>query len=83
MATYEATLTIPHFTQGKSQMSAKEVEKSRKISNVRIHVELVIGRLKDFRIMQSVIPITQVALLDNVMIFIAALVNLNDSVVSK
>ena len=64
-------------------MSTKEVEKSQKISNVRIHVERVIGRLKDFRIMQSIIPITQVSLLDNVMIVIAALVNLNNSVVSN
>ena len=81
LAAYGATLTIPHFTRGKSQISAKEVPK--KISNVRIHVERVIGRLKDFRIMQSIIPITQVSLLDNVMIVIAALVNLNNSVVSN
>ena len=64
-------------------MSAKEVKKSRKISNVRIHVERVIGRLRDFRIMQSIIPITQVSLLDYVMIVIAALVDLNNSVVSN
>ena len=44
LATYGATLTIPHFSRGESQMSAKEVEKSRKISNVRIHVKRVIGR---------------------------------------
>ena len=80
---YGVTLTVPHFTQGKLQMSAKEVQKSRKISNVRIHVERVIGRLKDFRIMQSIIPITQISLLDNVMAVIAALVNLNNSVVSN
>ena len=42
LATYRATLTIPHFTRGKSQLSAKEVEKSQKISNVRIHIECVI-----------------------------------------
>ena len=80
---YGVTLTVPHFTQGKLQMSAKEVQKSRKISNVRIHVERVIGRLKDFRIIQSIIPITQISLLDNVMAVIAALANLNNSVVSN
>ena len=82
-ATYGATLKIPHFTGEKVQMSAKEIEKSRKISIVRIHVERVIGRMKDFRIMQSIIPITEVSLLDNVIIVIAALVNLNNSVVSN
>ena len=34
-----ATLKIPHFTKGKTQMSGKEVDASRKISNVSIHVE--------------------------------------------
>ena len=64
-------------------MSAEDIQKSRKISNVRIHLECANGRLKNFRIMQSIILITQVSLLDNVMIFIATLVNLNNSVVSN
>ena len=34
-----ATLHIPAFTRGKSQLSALEVEETRKIDNVRIHVE--------------------------------------------
>ena len=78
-----ATLKIPHFTKGKAQMSGKEVDTSRRISNVRIHVERVIGRLRKFRILQSNIPMTRVKLLDDVMVIIAGLVNLNNSVVSK
>eukprot|EP00795_Rhopilema_esculentum_P004033 gene4033-20208_t len=58
LATRGATLKIPEFTKGKSQMSAKEEDVSRKLSNVRIHVERVIGRLRKFRILQSTIPIT-------------------------
>ena len=65
LATCGATLTIPHFSRGKSQILAK-VKKSRKISNVRIQVEGLIGIWKDLGIMQSTIPITQVSLLDNV-----------------
>ena len=64
-------------------MSGKEVDNSRRISNVRIHVERVIGRMRKFRILQSTIPILQVHLLDNVMSVIAALVNINSSVVSN
>ena len=41
-----AELIIPAFTKGKKQLSAKEVETTRKIANVRIHVERVIGNLK-------------------------------------
>jgi hypothetical protein len=40
-------LIIPSFTKGKKQLSAKEVETSRKISSVRIHIERVIGLMKN------------------------------------
>ena len=78
-----AVLAIPSFTRGKSQMPAKDVDQSRKIAHVRIHVERVIGRLKTFKILNSTIPISQVDLLNDVMIVVSALVNLNKSVVSK
>ena len=37
------TLNIPVFTRGKSQLSPKEVEDTRRLANVQIHVESVIG----------------------------------------
>ena len=83
LATHGAILKILHFTRGKSQMSGKEVDNSRKISNVRIHVERVTGRIRKFRILQSTIPILQLYLLDNVLSVIAALVNINNNVVSN
>ena len=77
-----AVLAIPSFTRGKSQMPAKDVDQSRKIAHVRIHVERVIGRLKTFKILNSTIPISQVNLLNDVMI-VALVVCNNESVVSK
>ncbi|KAK7879850.1 hypothetical protein WMY93_033485 [Mugilogobius chulae] len=38
-----ATLKIPAFTRGRSQLEAKDVEQTRKLAHVRIHVERVIG----------------------------------------
>ena len=76
-----ATLAIPDFTKGKVQMPAGSVARSRRISNVRIHIERVIGRLRTFRILNQIIPISQVDLLDKIMIIVCALVNLNESVV--
>jgi len=43
VAAMQATLNIPAFTKGKSKLSALEVEETRTIANVRIHVECVIG----------------------------------------
>ena len=42
---YHATVTLPAFTKGKKQLSGIEVEQTRHIANIRIHVELVIGNL--------------------------------------
>ena len=38
-----ATLNIPAFTRDESQLNPKDVKATRKIANVRIHVERVIG----------------------------------------
>jgi hypothetical protein len=53
-----AELIIPSFTKGKKQLSAKEVETSRKISSVRIHIERVIGLKKNrYTILKGPLPI--------------------------
>ncbi len=41
-----AEVKTPPFTRGKKQLEEKEVDWSRELSLVRIHVELVIGMLK-------------------------------------
>ena len=48
-------LHIPAFTKGKTQLSAVEVEETRKNANVRIHVERIIGAVHQrFPILQSI-----------------------------
>lgn len=59
-------LIIPSFTKGKKQLSGCNVDTSRQLSRVRIHVERVIGHLKTCKILNTVIPITQVDLLDDI-----------------
>ena len=39
----QENLHVPAFTKGKYQLSALEVEETRPIANVRIHVERMIG----------------------------------------
>ena len=41
-----ATLAIPPYTRGRNQISAIEVENTRKLANARIHVERVIGVMR-------------------------------------
>ena len=72
-----AYLKTPKCTEGKSQLPARDIDDSRKLSNVGLHVERVIGQLKKFRLLQHAIRISQVNLLDNAMIVISAFVSYN------
>lgn len=71
-----AVSKIPRFTRGTNQWPAKEVDESSQLADVRTDVEKVIGRSKDSRLLQTVIPVTQVELLDNVMTAICGATNL-------
>ena len=54
----QASLRIPAFTKGKDQLSPIEVEETRTIANVRIHVERVIGMVQQkYSILHETIPI--------------------------
>ena len=89
-------LIIPAFTKGKRQLSAMEVETSRSMAAVRIHVERVIGLMKRrFRILHGTLPITLIkslsdeaaecdtASIDKIVHVCAILTNLGESVVRK
>uniref|UniRef100_A0A672ZSJ7 DDE Tnp4 domain-containing protein n=1 Tax=Sphaeramia orbicularis TaxID=375764 RepID=A0A672ZSJ7_9TELE len=76
-------LKIPSFTKGKKQLPGTDVDHSQELARVHIHVERVIGRLRKYQILQTVIPLSLVDLADNIVIACAALVNLSPSVVPK
>ena len=53
-----AEVKIPSFTKGRQQLSAVDVESSRSIAHVRVHVERVIGLLRNkYTILQDTISI--------------------------
>ena len=43
VARTQASLEIPAFTRGRDQLSPKDIEDTRQLANVRIHIERVIG----------------------------------------
>ena len=89
-----AELLMPAFTRGKSQLSAKEVEVSPKIASVRIHIERVIGFLKNrYTVFQGILPLRLLksikdekvsatfANCDKILTVCAVLTNLGESIV--
>ena len=53
-----ATLNIPAYTRGKPQLAPQDVESTRKLANVRIHVERVIGAVRQrYQILSATTPL--------------------------
>lgn len=60
-----AEVKIPAFTRGKNQISPLNLESARKLAQSRIHVERVIGSLRQkYTILNGTLPITFVSVKD-------------------
>jgi len=53
---YGVRLNVPPFLQSNTQMAANDVFATKKIARLRVHVERAIGRVKDYRILQGMLP---------------------------
>ena len=60
------SLNIPPFLNGKDQLSLEEETSTRKIASVRVHVERAISRIKNYRILHQVLPITMAQDVDKI-----------------
>ena len=67
---YCAEVKLPPFTRGKTQLSTVEVDAARRLSRVRIHVERVIGLIRQkYKILESTLPINMLACIETEMVF--------------
>ena len=71
-----ALLNIPPFLSNRPQLTAVEVLTGRKIASVRVHVERAIERIKNFRILQTVVPVNMIQVLDSIFTVCSLLCNL-------
>lgn len=86
-----AELKMPIFTKGKDKLHPLEIEHTRKVANVRIHVERVIGQLRlKYKILDvRKFPLSEIAqnvneysVMDQIVFVSCALVNLCTPIVS-
>ena len=75
LASKNVTLNIPPFMRGKQQLSLEEEVETRAIASVRIHVERAIERIKNYRILQGIIPNTLHSQIDQVWFICSMLTN--------
>ena len=69
------TLNIPPFKGTRSQLTAEETEETSKIASVRIHVERAIGRVKNYHILEGIIPLSLTPVADQIFIVCCLLTN--------
>ncbi|KAK9965554.1 hypothetical protein ABG768_004640 [Culter alburnus] len=86
----QAELKIPAFTRGKKQLDPVDLENTRCLASLRIHIERVIGVLRQkYTVLQSTVPISftdidrenDVTYLDKIVSICCALTNVSESVV--
>ena len=76
LAVRKVKLNIPAFTLKRSQLTYDEVTRTRRIANVRIHVERAIRRIKVFRIVSQTFPINMLGKFSKILKICAGLCNL-------
>ncbi|KAL3980345.1 transcriptional repressor p66 [Sarotherodon galilaeus] len=74
-------LVIPAFTKKHRQLTEEQVTYTRRIANVRIHVERAIRRLKVYKILSQIVPISMAPKVDKILRICAALVNLREDLI--
>ena len=83
-------MKVPSFTKGK-QLTQEETEKSKQVSRVRVHVERIIGLLKNrYAILKGTLSVSMlkhkddvgVANIDKLLVVCSALTNLGEPVVN-
>ena len=74
-------LNIPPFMEGRGKLPAAEVLEGRKIASLRIHVERVIGRIKNYTILKGTLPITLSRMANQIVCVCAWLVNFQTALI--
>lgn len=75
LAAKQAHLVIPPLLKKKPQFSEEELNSTRSIANLRIHVERCMERIKNYHIFDRAFPISMAESASDIFVIICALVN--------
>ena len=77
------TLNIPPFLNGAPQLSVSDENETRRIAAVGVHVERAIQRIKCFRILKSVFPLSMASQLNKIWIVCSYLTLFHPPLISE
>ena len=80
---YKVTARMPPFVRSKRQLTTSEVAVGKRITRAKIHIERVIGRLKEFRLLDHTLPLNLVDLVDEIWIIACAKTNMQPPLVKN
>ena len=72
---------LPPFVRSQRRFTRSEVYQGKRIARARIHIERVMGRLKEFRLLNHVLPINMTDLCDHIWNVAGAIVNMQPALV--
>ncbi|KAK6175897.1 hypothetical protein SNE40_014273 [Patella caerulea] len=75
-------LIIPPFLAGREKLTPQEEALTKDIAKHRIHVERAIERIKKFRILQKIIPLSLEPLMTQIVFVASCLVNFQEPLVT-
>ncbi|KAL2103189.1 hypothetical protein ACEWY4_000057 [Coilia grayii] len=79
----KVNLVMPAFTKRGLPLSEEDTTNTRRIANVRVHVERVIRRLKNYRILAQTVPINLAPKFDKILKVCAGLCNLRGDIIQE
>ena len=77
----QVNCVLPLLVRSKRQFTLSEVYQGKIIARARIHVERVMGRLNEFRLLKNILPLTMIDLCDRMWIIAGAIVNIQPALI--
>lgn len=82
LASVGATLVIPTFLDKKVQFSSKETNHNKVVASLRVHVERLMERIKNWHIFDRKIPITLAPIASDMLVVVSALTNFHPPLIN-
>ena len=77
------SLNMPPFLRDQDQFTEDQVQSTRSIAAVRVHVERVVRKVKEFEILRNIIPVSLWPMLDRIWTVCTHLANFTGALIKK
>ena len=82
LASVGASPVIPTFLDKKVQFSSKETKHNKVVASLRVHVERLMERIKNWHIFDRKIPITLAPIASDMLVVVSALTNFHPPLIN-